>query len=105
TMTRVAEATINGNNGGTTIRISTTQPVTIDGFTFSGGTGAFIDSYTAGNNPIIKQNIFTAQVDAFYFNQPALFTFEDNYLHDLTDCGSCDGIFIAGNWDGSSGTL
>ena len=105
TMTRVAEATIDGDNGGTTIRISTTQPVTIDGFTFSGGTGAFIDSYTAGNNPTIKHNIFTAQVDGFYFFQSALFTFEDNYLHDLTDCGSCDGIFLDGNWDGSSGTL
>jgi hypothetical protein len=106
TMTRGAEATINGGpSGSTTIRISTTEPVTIDGFTLSGGTGAFIDSYTAGNTPIIKHNIFTAQVDGFYFNHSALFTFEDNFLHDLTDCGGCDGIFLDGNWDGSSGTV
>src|SRR5207302_1362252 len=77
--------------------ISTTDPVTIDGFTFSGGSGAFIDSYTAGNNPTIKHNIFTAQVDGFFFFESALFTFEDNYLHDLTDCGSCEGVFLAGN--------
>ncbi|MFZ1219753.1 MAG: right-handed parallel beta-helix repeat-containing protein [Chthoniobacterales bacterium] len=102
--TRVAEATLNGG-GSTTIRISTTQPVTIDGFSFSGGTGAFVDSYTSGNSPVIKHNIFTAQVNGFFFNEPALFTFEDNYLHDLTDCGSCEGVFIAGNWDGSSGTV
>src|SRR2546427_6683970 len=50
---RVLEAVIDGG-GGTAIRISTTEPVTIDGFTFSGGTGALIDSYTSGNNPTIK---------------------------------------------------
>jgi len=100
---RVMEAVITGSNP--TIRISTTEPVTIDGFTFSGGYGAQIDSYTTGNTPTIKHNIFTAENDGFFFNEPALFTFEDNYLHDLTDCGSCEGVFIAGNWDGSSGTV
>ncbi|HMG72374.1 MAG TPA: hypothetical protein VK582_02650 [Pyrinomonadaceae bacterium] len=102
--TRVAEAIIN-STGNPTIRISTTAPVTIDGFSFTGATGANIDSYTSGNNPIIKRNIFTAGSDGFFFNEPALFTFEDNYLHDLTDCGGCDGVFIAGNWNGSTGTV
>jgi len=101
---RVLEAVIDGG-GGTAIRISTTEPVTIDGFTFSGGTGALIDSYTSGNNPTIKHNIFTAQVDGFFFFAPALFTFNDNYLHDLTDCGGCEGLFLAGNWNGSTGTV
>jgi hypothetical protein len=100
---RGAEAVITGSNP--TIRISTTDPVTIDGFTFSGGSGAQIDSYTSGNTPTIKHNIFAAESDGFFFFEPALFTFEENYLHDLTDCGGCDGIFIAGNWDGSSGTV
>ena len=104
TGSRVAESVINGG-GGTAIRISTTDPVTIDGFTFSGGTGAMIDSYTTGNKPIIKHNIFTAQVDGFFFANSDSVTFEDNYLHDLADCGSCEGLFLAGNWNGATGTV
>ena len=100
---RLTESIING--GSPSIRIGTTEPVTIDGFTFTAGTGAAIDSYTSGNNPTIKHNIFTAAADGFFFNEPALFTFEDNYLHDLTDCGGCDGVFIAGNWNGSTGSV
>src|SRR6185436_10221846 len=103
TGTRVAESIINGS-GGPGIRISTTAPVTIDGFTFTGGTTAMIDSYTSGNNPTIKHNIFRDQVDGFFFFEPAVFNFEDNSLHDLTDCGGCEGLFIAGNWNGSTGT-
>jgi hypothetical protein len=102
--TRVAEAIIS-SIGNPTIRISTIAPVTIAGFTFTGATGANIDSYTPGNNPTIKKNVFTAGTDGFFFNTPALFTFEDNYLHDLTDCGSCEGVFIAGNWNGTTGTV
>ncbi|MDX6405203.1 MAG: hypothetical protein QOH70_2658 [Blastocatellia bacterium] len=102
--TRVTESILNGG-GSTTIRISTTEPVTIDGFTFSGGSGAMIDSYTSGHNPTIIRNIFTAQVNGLFFYQPALFTFEDNYLHDLVDCGGCEGLFIAGNWNGTTGTV
>ncbi|MBC8029182.1 MAG: thrombospondin type 3 repeat-containing protein [Pyrinomonadaceae bacterium] len=101
---RGAESIISGP-GGPGIRIGTTEPVTIDGFTFSGGTGPMIDSYTSGHNPTIIKNIFTGQVNGFFFNEPALFTFEDNYLHDLTDCGGCEGVFIAGNWNGSTGTV
>ena len=101
---RVAEATIDGGSS-TAIRISTTDPVTIDGFTFSGGTGAFIDSYTTGNKPTIDHNIFTNQVDAFFFANSDSVTLEDNYLHDLSDCGPCEGLFLAGNWNGSTGTV
>lgn len=104
TGTRTAESVINGG-GGPAIRIGTTDPVTIDGFTFTGGTGPMIDSYTSGHNPTIIHNIFRDQVDGFFFFEPALFTFEDNYLHDLTDCGGCEGIFIAGNWNGTTGTV
>jgi hypothetical protein len=100
--TRVAEATVTG--AGPVIRISTTQPVTIDGFTFSGGSGAPIDSYTTDNRPTIAHNIFTAEDDGLFFANSASVTFADNYLHDLTDCGSCDGLFLAGNWDGTTGT-
>jgi hypothetical protein len=101
----VAEATINGDTG-TTIRISTAEPVTIDGFTFAGGTGALIDSYTLGNKPTIMHNIFTAQIDAIpLVASPDSVRFEDNYLHDLSDCGSCEGLFIAGNWNGATGTV
>lgn len=102
--TRVAEAILNGG-GSTTIRISTTASVTIDGFTFSGGSGAMIDSYTSGHNPSIFHNIFTSQVNGLFFFEPALFKFEDNYLHDLVDCGGCEGLFIAGNWNGTTGTI
>jgi hypothetical protein len=102
--TRVTESIINGG-AGPGIRIETTDPVTIDGFTFSGGTSAMIDSYTSGHNPTIIRNIFADQVDGFFFFEPALFKFEDNNLHDLTDCGSCEGVFIAGNWNGVSGTV
>jgi hypothetical protein len=101
---RGPEAFIDGG-GGTTIRISTNEPVTVDGFTFSGGLAAFIDSYTTGNKPIIRHNIFTAQVDSFFFANSDSVTFEDNYLHDLTDCGPCEGLFLAGNWNGSNGTV
>jgi len=102
--TRVAEAIVNAG-GSPTIRISTTDPVTIDGFTFSAGTSAFIDSYTTGNKPTIERNIFTAAVDSFFFANSDSVTFEDNYLHDLTDCGPCDGLFLAGNWNGTTGTV
>jgi hypothetical protein len=103
--TRVTESIINGG-GGPGIRIETTDPVTIDGFTFSGGSSAMIDSYTTGHNPTIIRNIFADQVDGFFFFEPALFKFEDNYLHDLTDCGpACEGVFVAGNWNGTTGTV
>jgi len=102
---RVIESILNGG-GSTTIRISTTEPVTIDGFTFSGGSGAMIDSYTLGNKPTIVHNIFTAQIDAIpLVAGPDSVTFEDNYLHDLLDCGVCEGLFIAGNWNGATGTV
>jgi hypothetical protein len=102
--TRVAEATINGDTG-TTIRIGTAEPVTIDGFTFSGGTGAFSDSYTTGNKPTIVRNIFTAAIDSFFFANSDSVTFEDNYLHDLSDCVPCEGLFLSGNWNGATGTV
>jgi hypothetical protein len=101
---RGAEAVVDGG-GSTTIRISTTDPVTIDGFTFAGGTAAFLDSYTSGNRPTIAHNIFRDQVNGFFFNESATFTFQDNYLHDLTDCGGCEGLFLAGNWNGATGTV
>ena len=102
---RVAEATIDGNGGGSTIRISTTEPVTIDGFTFSGGTSAFIDSYTTGNKPAIAHNIFTVSGDGFFFANSDSVTFQDNFLHDLAGCGVCEGLFLAGNWNGTTGTV
>lgn len=104
TAIRGPESVISGP-GGPGIRIGTTQPVTIDGFQFSGGTGPMIDSYTTGHKPTIIKNIFTGQVNGFFFFEPAVFTFEDNYLHDLTDCGGCEGVFIAGNWNGTTGTV
>jgi len=102
---RVAEATIDGDGGGTTIRVNTTEPVTIDGFTFSGGTGAFVDSYTTGNKPNIGHNIFTASGDGFFFASSDSVSFQDNYLHDLAGCGVCEGLFLAGNWNGTTGTV
>ncbi|HBB95776.1 MAG TPA: hypothetical protein DC054_10330 [Blastocatellia bacterium] len=103
--TRVAEAIIDGVGGGTTIRITTSDPVTIDGFTFSGGTGAFIDSYVTGNKPTIAHNIFTASGDGFFFANSDSVTFQDNYLHDISGCGVCEGLFLAGNWNGTTGTV
>ena len=65
--TPVAEAVITAP--GPAFRISTTDPVTIDGLTFSGGTGAPIDSYTADNRPTIAHNIFANEDDGFFFFQ------------------------------------
>jgi hypothetical protein len=99
---RVAEAVVTGSPA---FRISTTEPVTIDGFTFTGGTGAPIDSYTSGNKPTIAHNIFRNEDDGFFFFESGSFTFDDNYLHDLADCGGCEGLFLAGNWNGTTGTV
>jgi hypothetical protein len=101
---RVTESVINGG-ASTAIRIETAEPVTIDGFTFSGGTGAFVDSYTTGNKPSIVHNIFTVSGDGFFFANSDSVTFQDNYLHNLAGCGVCEGLFLAGNWNGTTGTV
>jgi hypothetical protein len=100
---RVAEAVI--DNGSPAIRISTTDPVTIDGFTFS-GTGTPIDSYTTGNTPTIEDNIIENTISGgnLFFANSGIFTFEDNQLSNL-DPNSSDGMQLAGNWDGATGTV
>jgi phosphate transport system substrate-binding protein len=103
TAIRGPEAVLAGGQG-TTIRISTADPVTVDGFSFSGAQGALIDSYTAGNRPTIQNDIFSASADRFYLGNPSTVTFRYNSLHDLTDCAACDGLFILGNWNGATGT-
>jgi hypothetical protein len=100
---RLTESVVTGASP--TIRLNTTDSVTIDGFTFSGTTGAIIDSYMTGNKPTIERNIFTAAADSFFFANSDIVTFEDNYLHDLTDCDVCEGLFLAGNWNGATGTV
>lgn len=103
TGTRVPEAVILG--GAPAIGISTTELVTIDGFAFSGQTGLIMYAYTSGNNLTITNNIFADGIDGFFLFESQQFQFEDNYLHDLADCGGCEGIFHSGNWDGVSGTV
>jgi hypothetical protein len=103
TGTRVPEAII--DNGSPAIRISTTDPVTISGFTFS-GTGTPIDSYTTGNTPTIENNIITNTTSSgnLFFANSGIFTFENNQLSQL-DPHSNEGIQLAGNWNGATGTV
>jgi ABC-type phosphate transport system substrate-binding protein/nitrous oxidase accessory protein NosD len=103
TGSRSAEAVIAGG-ASTTIRLSTASDVVIDGLTFTGAQGPTIDSYTTGNRPTIQNDIFTGGADGFFLGNPASVTFRDNSLHDLADCASCEGLFIAGNWNGTTGT-
>jgi len=100
---RLPEGILAGQ-GSPTIRVSTISPVTIKGFKFttSPSSPVFppVDSYTAGNNIVVEKNIVDSTA-GFYFNSPSLFSFSDNLL---TNLRSDEGLLIAGNYNGLTGT-
>ena len=105
--TRTAE-TILTAGGHRAIRISTTDPIVIDGFTFD-GTAVPIDSYTSSNNVTIQNNIIkNTHCDAagcmIFFPNSKTLVLKNNHFTNL-DPNSNDAIQIQGNWDGSSGTV
>ncbi|HYX26938.1 MAG TPA: Calx-beta domain-containing protein, partial [Pyrinomonadaceae bacterium] len=101
---RVPEALINGSVA-TVLRISApATTVTIAGFEFD-STGV-IDNYDTGQNITINKNVFSngSGGGAFYFlNGPAQLTIDDNYLPNPVQPDN-DAIFVAGNWNGTTGT-
>ena len=97
---RVAEAVI--NTGSPAIRVGTTAPVFIKGFKFD-GCGLAVDSYTSGSNLTMQNDIFvntTAQT--FFFSNPNLLTYDCNYVSAINAGDEC--LFIAGDWNGSTGS-
>lgn len=91
-------------SGDPAISISTTTEVTIDGFTFD-GTGRPI-STVDGGNVVIKNNIFQNTVGnaTLYFSNLGTFTFTGNTLTNISPAND-EGIFLAGNWNGTTGTV
>ena len=88
--------------GAPAISVSTSAPVTISGFTFN-GTGSPVNGDTT--NLTIADNVIENTVGnaTLYFANTPTFTFKDNYLTNLST-GNDEGIFLAGNWNGTTGT-
>ncbi|MEP7342572.1 MAG: right-handed parallel beta-helix repeat-containing protein, partial [Acidobacteriota bacterium] len=103
--TRVAEAIITGAVN-PVLRISLPgNPVTIQGFKFD-STGV-VDAYDPGLNITIRKNIYSNGTSngAFYFlNAPPQLTIDDNHLTNAVTPDN-DTIFVAGNWNGTTGTV
>ena len=97
---RLAEAVI--VSGSPSIRVSTTDPVVIQGFEFN-GTGLAVDSYTTDAKVTLRENIFrNITVQTFFFANSDLVVFDDNYL---TANADDEALFIAGDWNGTTGTV
>ena len=102
TLLGAAGATI--TSGDPAITITSTDTVTIDGFTFD-GTGRPI-SAPVGCHVVIQNNTIKNTVGnaTLYFGNPSTFVFKNNTLTNLST-SSDEGIFIAGNWNGTTGTV
>jgi hypothetical protein len=102
---RVPEAIITGA-ANPILRISAPGNVTtIQGFKFD-STGV-LDAYDPGLNITIRRNIFTNGITngALYFlNAPPQLTIDDNRLTNAVLADN-DAIFVAGNWNGTTGTV
>ena len=101
---RVPEAVITGAVS-PILRISLPATVvTIQGFKFD-NTGV-VDCYETGQTIAIRRNIYSNGTSggAFYFlNGPASLTIDDNYLTNAVLADN-DAIFVAGDWNGTTGT-
>lgn len=90
-------------SGDPAINIGTTDAVTVDGFTFD-GTGRPVSTVDGGtvtiSHNVIKNTVGNATL---YFSNTPTFTFTDNELTNLST-GNDEGIFLAGNWNGTTGT-
>ena len=101
---RVGEALITGT-ANPVLRISAPgSPVTIEGFKFD--SAGVVDNYDPDMTITIRKNIYSNGISngAFYFlNGPALLTFDDNYLT-APALADEDSMFVAGDWNGATGT-
>ena len=89
------------------ITVTTNDPVVIDGFTFN-GTASPISSPNGNPSQItFRNNVVENTTGYMYFANTATLDFENNYLTNLetpvTDPNS-EGLFFAGNWNGSTGS-
>jgi hypothetical protein len=102
---RVAEALITGTPS-TVLRISLPgSPVTIEGFKFD--SAGVVDAYDPALDITIRKNIYSNGISggAFYFlNGPTQLTLDDNHLTNAV-LPDNDTIFVAGNWNGTTGTV
>ena len=105
-LSRQPEAVI-GAVGGTGMRVTTTAPVTIDGVSF-GGSGAFgvLDSYTSGTNITVSDSVLSGVAGQLYvLGAPNHLTIShDRWTGVSGSNGQTDTVFVAGNWNGTSGT-
>lgn len=102
---RVAEALITGAPS-TVLRISAPgTPVTIEGFKFD--SAGVVDAYDPALDITIKKNIFsngTSGGALYFLNAPPQLTIDDNYLTNAVLADN-DTVFVAGNWNGTTGTV
>jgi Cohesin domain/Carboxypeptidase regulatory-like domain len=101
---RGPEAIITGP-ASTILRISAPgSPSTIEGFKFD-STGV-VDAYDPGLNITIRKNIFSNGTSAgtlYFLNAPPQLTLDDNHLTNAVAPNN-DAIFVAGDWNGTTGT-
>ena len=102
---RVAEAIISGTSP-SVLRVSIPSAlVSIEGFKFDGA--GLIDSYQPGLTIALRRNICSNGISlgAMYFlNAPTSLTIDDNYLSN-SNLADNDIIFVAGDWNGTTGTV
>jgi hypothetical protein len=107
TGSRSTEAIIQFTSGAQGFQPTTTAPVTIDGFTIE-GPGMMLYTYVDGTNVTFQNDIITnvATGEGFFYSNPATLGFNNNKVTDATiNGGNSDILFVAGNWNGSTGTV
>jgi hypothetical protein len=100
TDTRVSEAIIAGSDL-YRIRISTTDPVTLEGLQLS---HLVLDSYTADSQITYQKNIIDHLPGNIYSNSPDTWTLLDNHIYATATGSFWDDVLIAGDWNGTTGT-
>ncbi len=98
TGSRASETIIDGS-GSARIRISTTEPVIVDGFTL---TGLNLDSYTTGSQITYQYNKIANLPGNMFFNAPHTYTLKNNHIYGTA--ATWDALLLAGNWNGTTGT-
>ncbi len=96
---RIAETILTGGNAH--FRISTSDPVVIEGFKFD-TCQTYIETYGGTINAIIRYNIVDTVTGNMFLANSGSVTIHDNYFTNIS--AIFDSIQFSGNWDGTSGT-
>ncbi len=86
-----------GGGGSANLRISTTEPVTVNGFEL---TNLNIDSYAAGAQIVYRCNVISGLIENMYFGDPLSYLLLQNHVYGTA--AGWDAVMMARGYDGGS---